>query len=480
MNSTLPPLDPAVGAGVWIDTAGASWSVLIDTTRLLLSSPSGAIEVPSTEWPRDLLVSPLGEGFVLRVETYAQSATFVLTRQQIEPLRACAERLAQGSGPDAAAQSPEAAELLWPRVSALAVWALLCSAFAFLPLVGIVPALITVILLITHRFRVRRSAAYRHSRIMCTVAAIITASGLCVSAATSIVLVSNLGRMSTDDGPVFESGPSDEGRLSDRDAALGPQLAALLGEWTVPWERDINWPIVILGVAVIIASLSVHECAHAITAWWLGDDFARRDGRVTLNPLSHIDPFGTVLLPFIFFFADVPGFGYARPVPVRLDYVPRPRRASILVSLAGPGSNIVLAALSLMLLLALGAGVTLAAPGARIDGFASVHFDQAVSAAGVPLAVLIGPLCALLKLMFLSNVILAFFNMIPVPPLDGSWVLQHLFPRTIGRLVVWARPYGWIVFLLLIYSGSLQYFMIVPLYTALLPGFLLLELCTKF
>lgn len=480
MSETLPALDSQVEAGAWVDATGARWDVTVDTTRLLLSGSAGTIEIPSADWPRDLLVSPIGDGFLLRVETYAQSAAFVLTRQQIEPLRACAERLARSTGPDAPAPSPEVAELLWPRVSALAVWALLCSAFAFLPLVGIVPALVAVLLLVLHRFRVRRSAAHRHSRIMCVVAAIITASGLCVSAATSIVLVNNLRTVHLDDGPVFESGPPDDVSQRELYGALGPQFATLLGEWTVPWERDINWGIVILGVAVIIASLSVHECAHAITAWWLGDDFARRDGRVTLNPLAHIDPFGTVLLPVLFFFVDVPGFGYARPVPVRLDYVPRPRRASILVSLAGPGSNVVLAALSLMLLLAVGAGVTLVAPGARIDGFASVHFDQTVSAHGVPLAGMVGPLCAMLKLLFLSNVVLAFFNMIPVPPLDGSWVLQNLFPHSIGRLVAWMRPYGWIVFLIMIYSNVLHYFMAVPLYAALLPGFLLLSWCTGF
>jgi len=119
------------------------------------------------------------------------------------------------------------------------------------------------------------------------------------------------------------------------------------------------------------------------------------------------------------------------------------------------------------------------APHARVEHFSHLGFTTPVSASGFPLAVLFGPVCTMLKLSFLINVMLAFFNLIPIPPLDGSWVLQYSFPLTLGRLYDSIRPYSFLIFLALIYSGIVSY-LIFPALVALVPGFWLLDACTMF
>jgi Zn-dependent protease len=158
-------------------------------------------------------------------------------------------------------------------------------------------------------------------------------------------------------------------------------------------------------------SLSVHEWAHAWSAWKLGDDTAALSGRLTLNPLAHIDPIGTFLLPLM----GIP-FGWAKPVPVnpyRFTRKVRMHTGMMLTAIAGPISNLVLVAICTVLL-------------------AMVYrFDSAVGAAG-PGAI------KLLKMMICLNLILAIFNMLPIPPLDGSRVADALMPAAM-------RP-GWTAF----------------------------------
>jgi Zn-dependent protease len=229
-------------------------------------------------------------------------------------------------------------------------------------------------------------------------------------------------------------------------------------------------------IVIIILSLSIHECGHAIVAWWCGDDYAKSLGRVTLNPLAHIDLFGTLVLPVLLTLAKAPVFGYAKPVPVRLGNVRRYRRAHILISLAGPGANLMLAAVSLALLLALGCALALLAPDARISAFSSA-LGTNVRIEGIPAGRVLTGCAVVLNLGFTINTLLAFFNLIPVPPLDGSWVLEHLFPNTLGRLYGLVRPFGFVVFLVLMYTNAFNY-LLIPAAVPIGLGHGLIRCCT--
>lgn len=159
------------------------------------------------------------------------------------------------------------------------------------------------------------------------------------------------------------------------------------------------WSLLASALAVIVG-IVIHESAHALTAYLLGDKTARSRGRVSLNPLNHIDPFGTIVLPLLMLAAGGPVFAFAKPVPVYLDNLKHPKRDEVLVSAAGPVSNLVLAALGAMIM--------------------RLVYDQAYASMGYVVAQQV--------MMFGStfivvNLSLAFFNLIPLPPLDGSSIL---------------------------------------------------------
>ncbi|MDA8392672.1 MAG: site-2 protease family protein [Actinomycetota bacterium] len=152
-------------------------------------------------------------------------------------------------------------------------------------------------------------------------------------------------------------------------------------------------------LACVVPSIIVHEVSHGYVALLFGDDTAKRAGRLTLNPLRHVDPFGTILLPVMLLLTGLPAFGYAKPVPVNVGRLRSPRNQGVVVSLAGPAVNIaVAAACALALRYSLVGGTT------------------ALSAAGV------------VTVLGLINTVLAAFNLIPIPPLDGSAVVERLLP----------------------------------------------------
>ena len=160
-------------------------------------------------------------------------------------------------------------------------------------------------------------------------------------------------------------------------------------------------PFVLLQLAALLIGLVVHESAHAFVAYLLGDRTAREQGRISLNPLNHIDPFGTVALPLLMLLAGGPVFAFAKPVPVYLGNLRHPKRDEVLVSLAGPASNLLLAVLAALIMRGVGtadatAGMWEVAPGHL------VYF---------------------LYIAIFMNLSLCFFNLIPLPPLDGSSIL---------------------------------------------------------
>ena len=202
---------------------------------------------------------------------------------------------------------------------------------------------------------------------------------------------------------------------------------------------DINAAQIFIALVVLLFSLTVHEMSHAWTADRLGDPTARLLGRVSLNPLVHADPIGTILFPLIAMVSGAPLIGWAKPVPVNMRHLRHPRRDYVLVAAAGPASNLVLAfAASIVSLLLPVTPQTIGEPNVT-----------------VPLATLLGQLLRL-------NVLLAVFNMVPIPPLDGGNVLAGLLPRPLAASFNQLRPYGFILLYALILTGGFEHIVVPP------------------
>jgi Zn-dependent protease len=176
-------------------------------------------------------------------------------------------------------------------------------------------------------------------------------------------------------------------------------------------------------VLPLVLAITFHEAAHGFVAHRLGDNTAFQLGRVSFNPLRHIDPFGTVILPAMLLFAHSPFlFGYAKPVPVNYRNLKNPRLDMVWVALAGPITNI---------LLALAAGLALHALPWAPAGSAQWIFDN-------------------LKNALLINAVLAVFNMMPIPPLDGGRVAVGLLPRPLALPLARLEPFGMLILIALL------------------------------
>jgi Zn-dependent protease len=208
---------------------------------------------------------------------------------------------------------------------------------------------------------------------------------------------------------------------------------------------DIGQSLIIF--AVLLFSLTVHEMAHAVTADWLGDPTARRLGRISLNPAVHIDPVGTIMLPLLGLVAGGFVFGWAKPVPVNPANLKNHRQDFLVIAAAGPASNILMAVAASMLL-----GLVPGGLGAS-EGMAGVMATFGFA-------------------MVQLNLLLAVFNMLPIPPLDGGNVLAGILPEALAasydRLV---RPYGFVILIVLMATGWLYRLIGPPL--SFLMGWLL-------
>ena len=178
--------------------------------------------------------------------------------------------------------------------------------------------------------------------------------------------------------------------------------------------------------AALVVSIILHEIAHGLVAKQLGDDTASRAGRLTLNPIPHIDPFGSIILPLILVLSGSKFvFGWAKPVPVRFGNLRQPKRDMVAVALAGPGTNLILAVIS----------TYLAFEFARLD----MQVLKQMALVGLQI-----------------NVVLAVFNMVPILPLDGGRVLFGLLPMPAAQQFARLERYGMLILVALLFSGVLN------------------------
>lgn len=202
---------------------------------------------------------------------------------------------------------------------------------------------------------------------------------------------------------------------------------------------------ILVSVAALALAIVVHETAHALVAYLLGDSTARERGRISFNPLAHIDPFGTIVLPLIMLLAGGPIFAFAKPVPVYLGNLKHPKRDEVLVSLAGPVSNVVLAALAACLLRGV---VELPTDVFNAFGYGAIGLIVEFSLTAISI-----------------NLSLAFFNLIPLPPLDGSSIIVPFLKgealRTYYRIQQYAMP---ILIVVLYLLPSVLYIDLIGLY----------------
>lgn len=186
----------------------------------------------------------------------------------------------------------------------------------------------------------------------------------------------------------------------------------------------------------LMIAFSVHEFAHAFMAWKFGDDTAKNQGRLTLNPMSHLDPFGTILI-------FIAGFGWARPVPVNRFFFKKPRIAGVSVSFAGPLSNLIMACLAFIIWYGLVASGT----AANLPSFVPEFLDVFIQ----------------------LNAVLFVFNLLPLPPLDGYRIVEDLVPKDWRAKMTQYESYGTLIFLILVIT-PLDRYTIQPIFNTILPN----------
>ncbi|OGD28362.1 MAG: hypothetical protein A2Y56_11645 [Candidatus Aminicenantes bacterium RBG_13_63_10] len=212
--------------------------------------------------------------------------------------------------------------------------------------------------------------------------------------------------------------------------------------------------VIAVQLFALLFAITIHEASHSWAAMKKGDLTAYSMGRVTLNPLAHIDLFGTIIMPVMLVLLRMPAFGWAKPVPVNSFNLKNPRRDNLWISFAGPAANL-LAALGCLLLIILLKSLS---PGVRV--FLDGLYTYLVTGSSPALAPALKPIGGLVLILFyavLVNTYLAVFNMIPVPPLDGSGVLMGLLSPEAAYKYDKLRPYGFLIVVGLIYLGVLGF-----------------------
>lgn len=197
-------------------------------------------------------------------------------------------------------------------------------------------------------------------------------------------------------------------------------------------------------IPALIIAIVFHEVAHGWVALMLGDPTAKERGRLTLNPIPHVDPIGTLLLPGALAISGLPVFGWARPVPVIKSRLRNPRFGMMAVAAAGPGTNLVLALVGAALLGLFAIAVTPA------GADPATLFDLWRAGAPLDMSKPLGFAAAALNYFIAINLFLALFNLLPVPPFDGSHIVEGLLPQKAARLYDKLRPIGLLLLFMLL------------------------------
>ncbi len=226
--------------------------------------------------------------------------------------------------------------------------------------------------------------------------------------------------------------------------------------------RPSNIESALMYILILIILFTLHEYGHAFAAWKLGDNTARFQGRLTLNPIVHLDIFGSILLPAVLLLQQADFvIGWAKPVPVNLANFKNPKRDHMLVSFAGPAVNLMVSMVCMVFLGLVALLVRVLWPETVSLNLAAPF--SAVSLVGPQGAQWILIIVVFFKQLFYTSLILGFFNLIPIPPLDGSWILAGLLPQGLGVVFEKARQFSFVFFLLLMMTPVVNYILSIPI-----------------
>jgi len=218
----------------------------------------------------------------------------------------------------------------------------------------------------------------------------------------------------------------------------------------------MNILFIVMQLFIVLFAITIHEASHGWSANRMGDPTALNLGRVTLNPIAHIDPIGTILLPVLMSITGLPAFGWAKPVPVNPYNLRNPRRDNIWISFAGPAANL-LAATGALILLVLLKVVSADAAMFLKNLVAFLKLKAGFMVPILPQGFHLAEGLVLFLFMFLiMNCYFAVFNLIPVPPLDGSGVVMGLLSDEAAQRYDRLRPYGFFIVIFLVYMGFLS------------------------
>jgi len=423
----------------WVDSRRQPWTLQPTCEALKLTGPDDDTILPKDEWDSKITYNEAGGRIVFRFDIGNAQVGFMVDREEAAGLLRLLEwtnERAQASTERLRAHTSRSHR--WPTVTAWSIWGLFAAALAFLPIVGMAFTFVALACIVVARGKARSDARLVHTSTI--VAATVVIAVLATTA--HIFSLVTLWKAAAPGAPGYG----------------------------VPIQTGLTIANKVIAVIIVLLSLSVHEAAHAVAAWWCGDEGPRQRGRVTLNPLAHIDPVGTILVPVFLAYLGQPVFGWAKPVMVSLHGVPNPRRANLLISAAGPFSNVLLGLIFLSLYLILGCGIRQFAPDAVVVGFTS--FIGNVTIEGFAGAGYLAMVTVCLKWGFLINLLLFFFNMIPLPPLDGGHIAGSMFPSTIGEFYRKIRPFSMIILLALFWTRLIGY-ILAPGLAVIFSGFAL-------